>query len=323
MSVPRLRLAFAGTPPIAGEMLALLRAGKHCDVRLVLTRPDRRGGRGRRLAATPVKRLAEAWGLPLAQPATAEQFAAEPRLAAVDLLVVVAYGMLLPEAALQAPRLGSINLHLSLLPRWRGAAPVQHAILAGDGETGVSIMYLERGLDTGPILQQRSCPILPGESAAGLQARLAGLGGDCLLQTLHDLAAGRAVADRQDAGLATYAPAIAKQQARIDWRQQADNIERMVRAFNPAPVAYTELAGLRLRVWQAEVVPGAGGAQVPGTVVAVADDGIAVAAGDGAAVRLSVVQAPGGRPLPVADFLRGRPQLRARLRSPGANVPAP
>ena len=302
---PALRLGFAGTPETARDILqALVERGRY-EIGLVVTRPDRPAGRGQRIKPGPVAELAARLGLPLWQPASSAELArGSARLCTLDLLVTVAYGFLLPEGMLSAPRLGCINVHYSLLPRWRGAAPIQHALLHGDRETGVSIIRLERGLDTGPLLRRQSCPIGDTATAAELLKQLTHRGRDCLLETLREIGAGQARIESQDERYATYAPRIAKEQARIDWvRQTAAGIERMVRAFNPAPVACADFLGLPLRVWEASLgretdVP-------PGGIVAAGERGIEIAASDGRAVRLLVVQAPGKRAMPAGDFVRG------------------
>jgi len=311
-----LRLGFAGSSDIARDTLRhILECGPH-PVEIVLTRPDRKAGRKLRTTATPVRQFAERRGLKVLQPARGAEIAAVRELSGLDLLVVVAYGLLIPAESLRKPRLGCLNLHFSLLPRWRGAAPVQHAILAGDKETGVSVFQLDEGLDSGPILRQASRAIGAGETTAALERALAELGRRCLMEALREAQAGRLRACAQEERLATYAPRIAKRQARIDWNRPAAEIARQVRAFNPRPVAHTELGPLRLRVWEAAAMPGPSDA-APGTVVRAAPCGIDVAAGDNRCLRLLTVQSPGGRPLSAAAFLNGRPELRRRYRQNG------
>jgi methionyl-tRNA formyltransferase len=312
-----LRIAFAGTPDFAVPALDALASSGHTLVG-VLTQPDRPAGRGRQLTASPVKQRALALGLPVDQP---ERLASDAQRAALrawapELLVVVAYGLILPRAVLDLPRLGCLNIHASLLPRWRGAAPIQRALLAGDAETGVCIMHLEEGLDTGPVYAERRLAIAADATAASLQAQLAQLGAEALLPVVADLAAGRAVARPQPVDGVTYARKISKDEARIDWTSDAVQIERQVRAFNPWPVAETLLDGERLRLWQAHAVAGAEAGVMPGatpgTVLGLADGAMRVACGRGA-LAVDVLQPPGKRAMPAAEFLRGRGQAPLRF----------
>lgn len=275
----------------------------------MLTQPDRPAGRGRTVSAGPVKQLALELGIPVLQPATLKAADAEAALRefAPDLIVVVAYGLLLPATVLALPRLGCVNVHASLLPRWRGASPIQAAVLAGDAETGVSIMQLEAGLDTGPVFATAKTPIGADETAGELEARLAQLGADTLGVLLDELLAGRRRPQPQpDAGI-TYARKISKSEARIDWRESAGAIARKLRAFNPWPVAETQFDGQQLRCYSGEVLgtesPAAN--QVPGQVVAIDPRGIHVQTGAGALL-LRSVQAPGRQRVAAADFARGR-----------------
>ena len=312
MTAP-LRLAFAGTPEFAAVHLwALLDAGY--PMLAVYTQPDRPAGRGRQLAASPVKALALAHGLEVRQPATFKtaEVQAEFAALAVDLLVVVAYGLILPAAVLSLPRLGCINVHASLLPRWRGAAPIQRAIAAGDDETGVAIMQMDAGLDTGPVLAEARCPIRPGDTAGSLQERLAELGPPLLLDVLARLARGPLAAQVQDDGRATYAPKIDKAEGAIDWRVAAVVIDRKVRAFNPAPVAHARLQGLGLRVWGGKVGAYSGNSG-PGTILAAGREGILVACGEGA-YWIQQLQLEGRKRLAAEELLNSRADLFA----PGA-----
>jgi methionyl-tRNA formyltransferase len=276
----------------------------------VLTQPDRPAGRGRALAAGPVKQLALELGIPVLQPASLKAPEAQAQLAALapDLMVVVAYGLLLPPAVLAIPRRGCVNVHASLLPRWRGASPIQAAVLAGDAETGVSIMQLEAGLDTGPVYATARVAIGPDETAGELEARLAELGAATLGGLLEDLLAGRRRPEPQpDAGV-TYAGRIQKADARIDWQQPAVAIARRIRAWNPWPVAETVLDGQQLRCFAGDAL-GAGppaGDAVPGRILAADARGIEVQTGAGR-LRLREVQAPGRQRVAAADFARGRP----------------
>jgi len=295
------RLVFAGTPEFSvAPLRALLDAGY--QVAAVYTQPDRPAGRGRQLQASPVKALALSRGVPVLQPATLKGAEARDQLAALgaDLLVVVAYGLILPQAILDTPRLGCINIHASLLPRWRGAAPIQRALLAGDEETGVCIMAMEAGLDSGPVLHRRVCPIAADDTGGSLHDRLMALGAEALLEVLPRFAAGAPAGQVQDAGLVTYAHKLDKGEARIAWSHPALDIERQVRAFDPWPVAETGFRGQTMRVWSARVVD-QGVHGVPGRVVAVGDGGLDVATGAGL-LRITRLQMPGKRVVAGGDF---------------------
>ncbi|HLG53343.1 MAG TPA: methionyl-tRNA formyltransferase [Steroidobacteraceae bacterium] len=301
-----LAVAFAGTPAFALPALDAIAASRH---RLVVayTQPDRPAGRGRRLLASPVKERALALGIPVEQPETLGVASAVARFSAYapDVFVVVAYGLLLPPALLKLPRFGCLNIHASLLPRWRGAAPVARAIEAGDQKTGVCIMRMEAGLDTGPVMQSRELAIGPGETAGELQERLALVGAELIVAALDALAAGRANFVPQDPALATYARKLGKSEARIDWREPAVAIERRIRAQNPWPVAETRLDGLQLRIWRASVVATAAGS-APGTILETGSAGVVVMTGVGA-LAIECLQLPGRRPVAAADFARTRP----------------
>ncbi|MBL8484155.1 MAG: methionyl-tRNA formyltransferase [Rhodocyclaceae bacterium] len=297
-----LSVAFAGTPEFAARALAAIIGAGHA-VPLVLTQPDRPAGRGQKLAASPVKQLALSHGLPVAQPErlrTPEQRAVLAGVAA-DVLVVAAYGLILPQAVLDWPRLGCLNIHASLLPRWRGAAPIQRAIEAGDQETGITIMQMDAGLDTGPMLCARALPIAATDTAAALHDRLAALGAELIVQALADLGAGRLVPQPQPEQGVTYAQKIAKSEAALDFREPAEVLARRVRAFDPFPGASAGAGPLQLKIRAAHAVAGAG---VPGRLLAAAADALVIACGSGA-LAVTQLQLPGGRRLTAAEFLAG------------------
>ena len=309
-----LRIVFAGTPDFAVPPLDALHAAGH---RLVAayTQPDRPAGRGQALASSPVKQRALQLGIAVEQPASLKSDGAVARLRelAPDLMVVVAYGLILPPAVLDVPRHGCWNIHASLLPRWRGAAPIQRAILAGDEVTGITIMQMDAGLDTGPMLLTRRTPIGPREDGGSLHDRLAGLGAEAIVAAIDGWQAGRVAPQPQPGDGATYAAKIRKEEARIDWAQPAVLIDRQVRAFNPWPIAETTWAGKQLRVWQAEPETGSlwDGA-TPGVVVEAAAGRLVVATGAGA-LRLTQVQLAGKRAMPAAEFLNAHSLAGARL----------
>lgn len=298
-----LRIVFAGTPEFAAAHLqALLQAG--LNIVAVYTQPDRPAGRGQRLTPSAVKQLAVQHALPVYQPQTLRAPEAQAELAALqpDLLVVVAYGLILPQAVLDIPRLGCINSHASLLPRWRGAAPIQRAIEAGDSETGVTVMQMEAGLDTGPMLLKVSTPISPDDTGGSLHDRLAEMGPPAVLQAIAGLAAGTLTGEVQDDSQATYAHKLGKADARIDWSRPATELALMIRAFNPWPLAHALWQGQPLKVWSAEVEAGNG---APGTIIECSRQGLLVACGD-QALRLTRLQLPGGKPLTFADLYNAR-----------------
>ncbi|MEE4280095.1 MAG: methionyl-tRNA formyltransferase [Halieaceae bacterium] len=303
-----LRIAFAGTPAFAADHLRALLDSEHRVVG-VFTQPDRAAGRGKQPRPSPVKALALEHGLPVYQPLTLRDEAAQAELAALDpdVLVVVAYGLILPQAVLDLPQHGCINVHGSLLPRWRGAAPIQRAIEAGDVISGVTIMRMEAGLDTGPMLAKRECPITPLTRSADLYARLAELGPELLIEVLADLPALLVSAEVQDDALATYASKIEKSEAHLDWRQSATVLARRVRAFNPAPGCFSHLGELRVKLWEAQPRPGSVN-DAPGTITQSGDSGITVACGEGA-LELTRLQLPGARAMAAAEVLRGRREL--------------
>jgi len=299
-----MKIIFAGTPHFAASALAAL-LPKH-QVVAVLTQPDRPAGRGMQLVASPVKQLALQHGLAILQPSTLKAEEAQHSIAALDadVMVVAAYGLILPKVVLQLPRYGCLNIHASLLPRWRGAAPIPRAILAGDSETGITIMQMDEGLDTGDMLLRRACPIAQNDTAQTLHDKLAGIGADCILEALCLLPEHRLTPVRQDDAAATYAAKLLKSEAQVDWRQDARQIERAVRAFNPFPVCHADFNGVTIKIWQAALQESAQGEA--GRVLAADKQGITVACGKGA-LHLEVLQRPGGKAQPAAQFLQAVP----------------
>jgi methionyl-tRNA formyltransferase len=302
-----LKVGFAGTPAFAAHLLrALIDAG--ASVALALTQPDRPRDRGQKLAASPVKELAREHAIPVHQPSSLASVEARSLLLAheLDVLVVAAYGLILPAAVLGWPRNGCINVHASLLPRWRGAAPIQRALLAGDAQTGITLMQMDQGLDTGPILDVVAVPIEARETAASLEHKLAVAGTSVLLAYLRDLAQGAPkTATPQPATGATYASKIAKSEAEIDWNASAATIDRQVRAFDPAPGAATSWANDRVKIWRARPASKSTRVETPGTVLAVDQHAIVVACGEGA-LEIAEVQPAGGRRMSAAVFAAGR-----------------
>lgn len=300
-----MKIIFAGTPEFARTALAAIVDRR--EVCVVYTQPDRPAGRGRKVTASPVKQLATQTGLPVRQPETLRDPRVVSELAAwdADIMVVVAYGLILPPAVLAIPRRGCINIHASSLPRWRGAAPIQRAIMAGDTTTGVTIIQMDAGLDTGPMLWHESCPIEADETGGSLHDKLAALGAQAALSAMDRLEAGTATALKQEDSLATYAKKLDKEEAWIDWSQDAVTICRKVRAFNPWPIARFKLdAGRVVHAWFAQPLDQHVMAD-PGTVVMVSKAGIDIASAHGV-VRLTQVQSPGGRPMAVADWLNSQ-----------------
>lgn len=296
-----MRVIFAGTPEFAAVALRAVIAADH-EVALVLTRPDRPAGRGMSLQPSPVKRLAMENAIEVFQPLTLKEPSAQQRIAAVgaDVMVVAAYGLIVPQIVLDMPRFGCINVHASLLPRWRGAAPIQRALLAGDAESGVCIMQMEAGLDTGPVLLRAASAIATDDNAATLHDRLAGLGAQLIVEVLDKLPL---PAEAQPATGLTYAHKIEKQEALIDWSKDAQALDRHIRAFNPFPGAQAQYGGQTVKLWRAEPVVGAG---EKGLILSVDRNRIVVACGSGA-LAVSELQKAGGKRLPVREFLAGHP----------------
>ncbi|NOH97440.1 methionyl-tRNA formyltransferase [Vibrio sp. 99-70-13A1] len=300
-----LRIVFAGTPDFAARHLAALLSSEH-EVIAVYTQPDRPAGRGKKLTASPVKNIALENNIPVYQPENFKSDEAKQELAALnaDIMVVVAYGLLLPQIVLDTPRLGCINVHGSILPRWRGAAPIQRSIWAGDKETGVTIMQMDIGLDTGDMLSIATLPIEATDTSASMYDKLAGLGPDALVECLANIASGNAVAEKQDDELANYAKKLSKEEARINWSDDAAHIERCVRAFNPWPMSHFEAAENSIKVWQSHVAEQASD-KPAGTILQADKTGIYVATGQGVLV-LEQLQVPGKKAMSVQDILNSR-----------------
>ena len=307
-----MKLAFAGTPEFAQVALARLHAAG-IEIALVLTQPDRPAGRGMKLQASPVKQFATEHGIAVAQPRSlrldgkypedAMQARAQLEAVAPDVMVVAAYGLILPRWVLELPRLGCLNIHASLLPRWRGAAPIHRAIEAGDSETGITIMQMDEGLDTGDMLLTERMPIAATDTTSSLHDKLAALGGRLAVEALELAACGGLTGTPQSEAGVTYAHKIDKAEAEIDWNQPAVAIERRIRAFDPFPGAVGHLGGVPIKCWHAELMPMQG---APGSVLAVDESGPVVACGDGA-LRITQMQKPGGRRLAAREFLSGQP----------------
>ncbi|WP_100912358.1 methionyl-tRNA formyltransferase [Pseudoalteromonas spongiae] len=302
MSKP-LRIIFAGTPDFAAQHLdALIKS--HHDVIAVYSQPDRPAGRGKKLKASEVKQLALTHDIPVYQPENFKSDEAKQQLADLnaDIMVVVAYGLLLPKVVLETPNLGCINVHGSILPRWRGAAPIQRAIWAGDAETGVTIMQMDEGLDTGDMISIATCPIEAADTSASLYSKLAELGPTALVDTLATIADGTATPEKQNDELANYAKKLSKDEANIDWHMPAQQIERNIRAFNPWPICFTQMQGNTVKIYAAELVEKTGN---PGEILAADKTGITVATTEGA-LKITQLQPQGKKPMSAQDFLNGR-----------------
>jgi methionyl-tRNA formyltransferase len=298
------KIIFAGTPQFAANALAALI--KQHQIIAVLTQPDRPSGRGMHLTASPVKQLAMQHGLPVLQPTSLKTEEAQQAIAQLDadVMVVAAYGLILPKAVLQMPRYGCLNIHASLLPRWRGAAPIQRAILAGDTETGITIMQMDEGLDTGEMLLKKVCAITTGETTETLHDKLTELGAQAIVEALQKMERKEFHLEQQNAQLATYAAKLSKSEAQLDWNQDAVHLERAVRGYFPFPTAHAVFGETSIKILQASLSEGKDAA--PGTVIAIDKQHIHVACGKDA-LALEVLQKPGGKPLPVAQFLQSFP----------------
>ncbi len=300
-----LKIIFAGTPDFAAKHLAALLGTQHQIVG-VLTRHDKPAGRGKKLTPSPVKVLAQEHDIPVFQPislrgAENQQWLKDRN---ADLMIVVAYGLILPQAVLDIPRLGCLNVHGSLLPRWRGAAPIQRSIWAGDAETGVTIMQMDAGLDTGDMLYKAVCPITPNDTSATLYEKLAITGPEALIHTVNMLSTGQCTPEKQNDALANYAEKLSKEEARIDWQQDATHIERCIRAFNPWPMSYFMVQEQLIKVWQAEVIEDLQGKQ-PGTIIRADKNGICIATGNGV-LNITQLQPPGKKAMSAQDILNSR-----------------
>lgn len=304
MSEP-LKIIFAGTPDFAAKHLAALLDTRHQIVG-VLTRHDKPAGRGKKLTPSPVKVLAEEHQIPVFQPVSLKDSENQQWIKNqnADLMIVVAYGLILPQAVLDIPRLGCLNVHGSLLPRWRGAAPIQRSIWAGDTETGVTIMQMDAGLDTGDMLYKAICPINPSDTSASLYDKLAIIGPEALIHTVEMLSSGQCTAEKQDDSLANYAEKLSKEEARINWRDDAVHIERCIRAFNPWPMSYFMVEEQLIKVWQAEVLEEAHDKQ-PGTIISADKKGICIATGNGI-LNITQLQPPGKKAMSAQDILNSR-----------------
>lgn len=304
----RLKIIFAGTPEIALPTLQALIKSTH-KICGVYTQPDRPAGRGQKLTASPVKEFAIQHHLPVYQPQTLKNSEEQEKMREIhpDVMVVLAYGLILPKEVLQIPRYGCINIHVSLLPRWRGAAPIQRAILAGDKKTGVTIMQMDEGLDTGNILKQESCEIFPQETSQMLQNRLSHLGAELLLKVLEEIEQQKLTAIQQDKSLATYAKKIEKAEAQIDWNKSALEIARAVYAFNPWPITFSIYENQNIRIWQAIPLENQATEKCEvGTIIDIQKEGIDVMTGQGI-LRILELQLPSGKRLAVKDFLNAKP----------------
>ncbi|CAI8167908.1 MAG: Methionyl-tRNA formyltransferase [Cellvibrionales bacterium UBA7375] len=306
-----MKIIFAGTPDFAAAHLrALIDCGQH-EIVAVYTQPDRPAGRGKKLTASAVKQLASEQGLTVLQPPSLKEADAQQQLAgfAADLMIVVAYGLILPQAVLDTPRLGCINVHGSLLPKWRGAAPIQRAVEAGDDETGICIMQMDAGLDTGPVISVARCAIEATDTSGSIYQKLSALGAPTLLAALEKLASGVAVAEQQDDSQSTYASKIDKAEALIDWATPAETLARKVRAFNPFPATFSHIGGERVKIWAASANT-VDSRQAVGAIVAASDQGILVQTASGQLL-ISEIQLAGKSKMPVSELLKSKAELFA------------
>lgn len=317
-----LKIIYAGTPDFAVPALQALINSEH-DVSAVYTQPDRPAGRGRKIQFGPVKQLAVDAGIPVEQPLSLKDVTDEGKIAQkiladyqADVMVVAAYGLILPQVVLDMPKYGCLNIHGSLLPRWRGAAPIQRAIQAGDAETGITIMQMALGLDTGDMLHKTTCPIMAEDTGQTIHDRLANDGAEALLHVLTQIQEGNLSPEQQDESLTCYAHKLTKQEAEIDWTQSAKQIDQMIRAFNPWPVAYTQYNGKPLRFFMSSFLTTTvkNSDEPAGTVISESSDGIQIATSDGI-LNLTQLQLPGKKAMPVRDFLNGRSLLDRKLPS--------
>lgn len=301
-----MKILFAGTPTFAARALEAILRQQQFEVVAVLTQPDRPAGRGMQLTASPVKLVAQQHHLPVLQPITLKSADVQHQLAEyrADVMVVAAYGLILPKPVLEMPRYGCLNIHASLLPRWRGAAPVQRAMLAGDQETGITIMQMDEGLDTGAMLLKKSCTIEAHDTADTLLEKLTGIGAEAVLEVLNNLVAGAIRSEQQDPLLATYASKLSKTEAVLDWNETSEQLQRAVQAYNPFPVAHSNLNDTTIKIWRATAQPDKHGE--PGQVLSVDKCGILVACGKGA-LNLEMLQRPSGKALPATQFVQGFP----------------
>ncbi len=301
-----LKIIFAGTPDFAAQHLAVLINSEH-EIVGVFTQPDRPAGRGKKLMPSPVKILAEQHGLPVFQPASLRPVESQQLVSALnaDVMVVVAYGLLLPAAVLAMPKFGCFNVHGSLLPAWRGAAPIQRALWAGDTETGITIMQMDVGLDTGDMLYKLNCPITSSDTSASLYSKLAELGPKGLLETLTLLTEKKLAPEKQNDELATYAHKLSKEEAKLDWTLPAVALERCIRAFNPWPFSHFSVEGQTIKVWQASVINEPESTHTPGTIVTADKSGIKIATGDGM-LNIEVLQPAGKKAMSAQDLLNSR-----------------
>ena len=300
-----MKIIFAGTPHFAANALEALLANKH-EIVAVLTQPDRPAGRGMQLVASPVKQKAIQHNIPVLQPVSLKNAEAQQLLANLlaDVMVVAAYGLILPKIVLDMPRLGCLNIHASLLPRWRGAAPIQRAILAGDAETGITIMQMDEGLDTGLMLLKKKCLLDSHDTSQTLHDKLATLGAEAIIEVLSKLQTGSINGVTQDSNLSTYAAKIVKAEAEMDWKKSAMQLEQAIRAYNPTPIAYSHLNNTIIKIHKATASDALNEKAEPGSVFEVNKQFIRVACGQGALL-LEVLQKPNGKPLPVAQFIQG------------------